>query len=264
MRFASLGSGSKGNATLIAAGNTMLLVDCGFTQKDTVSRLARLGVAPEQLDAILVTHEHGDHVSGVAALSRRYQIPVFLSHGTAASGKVNGAFSQVRINAGDTFSIGEIDVRSIPVPHDAREPIQFRLSYANHCLGILTDLGSITPHVIDAYSGCTALLLEFNHDLEMLRSGAYPVALKRRVASDFGHLNNLQAAQFLAAVDTQALRLVAVAHISEQNNTPEHALAALEAVADTHAAQVFVACQQQGFDWLAVQSEEGRLASVSG
>ena len=106
MRFASLGSGSKGNATLIAAGNTMLLVDCGFTQKDTVSRLARLGVAPEQLDAILVTHEHGDHVSGVAALSRRYQIPVFLSHGTAASGKVNGAYSQVRINAGDAFSIG--------------------------------------------------------------------------------------------------------------------------------------------------------------
>ena len=264
MRFASLGSGSKGNATLIAGSDTLLMVDCGFTFKDTVSRLARLGVSPEQLDAILVTHEHADHASGVAALSRRYALPVFLTHGTAASGKIDGAHRQVKINAGDSFSIGEIDIRSIAVPHDAREPIQFRLSFAGQCLGILTDLGSITPHVIDAYRGCTSLLLEFNHDVELLNGGPYPVALKRRVAGDFGHLNNHQAAQFLSALDTQHLRLIAIAHISEQNNTEERVQAALASVSSEHNADIFIACQQQGFDWLGVQSSAASGSSASG
>lgn len=257
MRFASLGSGSKGNGTLVAAGDTLLLVDCGFGRRDAEQRLARLGVSPDALDAILVTHEHGDHAGGVASLSRHYRIPVFLTHGTAATGKVDGAHQQVCVNAGDAFTVGDIAVRTVPVPHDAREPIQFRLSANDVCLGILTDLGSITAHVVTAYSGCTALLLEFNHDLQMLQQGSYPAPLKRRVASDYGHLNNRQAAELLAAMDNSALRLLAVGHISEQNNSPEQALNALASVAHAHAAEVFVASQQEGFDWLdlgAIQS----------
>jgi len=250
MRFASLGSGSKGNGTLVAAGNTTVLIDCGFNRRETEQRLARLGVNPEQLDAILVTHEHGDHASGVALLSRHYKLPVYLSHGTAASGRFDGLHQQIRINAGDAFIVGDIAVQSIPVPHDAREPTQFRLSAGGFCLGILTDLGSITPHIIAAYSGCAALLLEFNHDLGMLRDGSYPEALKRRVAGEYGHLNNRQAAEFLSALDNSQLKLLAVGHLSEQNNSPEHAWAALMDVANSHNAEVFMACQQQGFDWL--------------
>lgn len=263
MRFASLGSGSKGNGTLVAAGDTLVLVDCGFNRKDSEQRLARLGISPEQLDAILVTHEHGDHAGGVAALSRHYEIPVYLSHGTATSEKLDGAYHQVRINAGDAFAIGTISVRSIPVPHDAREPVQYRLSAGGLCLGILTDLGSITPHVIEAYSGCTALLLEFNHDLHMLQTGSYPAALKRRVGGDYGHLNNQQAAALLSALDNSQLKLLAVGHLSEQNNSPDHARAALDAVASCHNAEVFMACQQEGFDWLYLSEDAFLSASAT-
>lgn len=263
MRFASLGSGSKGNGTLVEAGDTLVLVDCGFNRRDAEDRLARLGVTPMQLDAILVTHEHGDHANGVASLSRRYEIPVYLSHGTAASAKLDTAYCQVRINAGDTFAVGELSVQSIPVPHDAREPVQFRLSSNEFCLGILTDLGSITPHVIDAYGGCTALLLEFNHDLEMLRNGSYPATLKRRVGGDFGHLNNQQATELLRALDNSHLKLLAVGHLSQQNNSVEHAKAALAKVSDCHSAQVFIACQSEGFDWLYLSEDVSELANAT-
>ena len=255
MRFASLGSGSKGNGTLVAAGDTMLLVDCGFNRRETEQRLARLDVNPEQLDAILVTHEHGDHAGGVAALSRHYEIPIYLSHGTAAASKLDNAHKQLRINAGDNFVIDDIAVQSIPVPHDAREPTQFRLSSGGCCLGILTDLGSITPHVLAAYSGCTGLLLEFNHDLALLQNGSYPAALKRRVGGDYGHLNNHQAAELLRALDNSQLKLLAVGHLSEQNNSLAHAQAALAEVAHCHSAEVFMACQQEGFDWLYLAEE---------
>lgn len=263
MRFASLGSGSKGNGTLVAAGDTMLLVDCGFNRRETEQRLARLGVTPEQLDAILVTHEHGDHANGVASLSRHYEIPVYLSHGTAASGKLDNVYEQLLLNAGDNFVIDAIAVQSIPVPHDAREPTQFRLSSGGCCLGILTDLGSITPHVIEAYSGCTGLFLEFNHDLTLLQSGSYPAALKRRVGGDYGHLNNHQAAELLKVLDNSQLKLLAVGHLSEQNNSRAHAQAALAEVADCHSAEVFIACQQEGFDWLYLSEDLPVSASAT-
>ena len=254
MRFASLGSGSKGNATVVQTNDTLLLVDCGFPAKETERRLARLGIRPEQVDAILVTHEHGDHAAGVAVASRQWQLPVFLSHGTAASGRITDAHRLICIDADTQFQVGDIQCEAIAVPHDAREPVQYCLSHGAERLGILTDLGSITPHVIAAFGNCTGLLLECNHDLDLLLQGPYPPALKKRVAGDFGHLNNQQAAQLLATANTERLRQLVIGHISEQNNSLAHAQQSLQPVLSTLSANVVFACQSEGFDWLELSS----------
>ncbi|MEZ5503193.1 MAG: MBL fold metallo-hydrolase [Halioglobus sp.] len=249
MRFASLGSGSKGNATLVRGGDTLVMIDCGFSLRETVRRMARLQVEPTQLDAILVTHEHSDHSSGVAALSRHYRIPVYLTHGTAGTGRCRGSFEQRPFNCEDSFTIGDLAIKAVAVPHDAAEPCQYRLACSGFTLGILTDLGSITPHVIDNFRDCDSLLLEFNHDLPMLQDGPYPPHLKRRVGGDWGHLNNQQAADLLRQVGGAALRHLVVAHISEKNNNRERAQSALLSVLDSLERVVF-AEQASGFDWL--------------
>ena len=252
MRFASLGSGSQGNATLVSDGETLILVDCGFPRKETERRLQRLNVAAEDIDAVIVTHEHGDHMGGVASFSRHYKTPVYLTHGTASSGRTSGVFQQTLINAGDDFTVGKLHILAVPVPHDAREPVQFRFQASGRTLGLLTDLGSITPHLVEAFSGCDALLLEFNHDLDLLMQGAYPASLKRRVAGDFGHLNNTQAGELLQRLDNHRLKILVAGHLSLKNNSREHALAALAVAADHHDAEIHLACQDSGFDWLSV------------
>jgi phosphoribosyl 1,2-cyclic phosphodiesterase len=249
VQFASLGSGSKGNATLVRAGDTVVMIDCGFSLRETTRRLANLGVEPQHLDAILVTHEHSDHSSGVAALSRKHQIPVYLTHGTASTGRCDNSFEQRCFNCEDSFEIGCLRVKAVTVPHDAVEPCQFRLTWQGRTLGVLTDLGSITPHVIDNYRACHGLLLEFNHDLPMLMAGQYPPQLKRRVGGDWGHLNNEQAADLLQQIDGAALTHLVVAHISEQNNSRDKAERALLSTLDTLDRVVF-AGQATGFDWL--------------
>ena len=250
MRFASLGSGSKGNATLVARGDTLVIVDCGFSLRETRRRMERLGVCPSQLDAILVTHEHSDHASGVGVLSRNHQVPVYLTHGTASSGRIGSCSDEVTFNAGESFAIGELSVEAVPVPHDAREPCQYLFRAGEKQLGLLTDLGSITPHVIESYRGCDGLLLEFNHDLEMLQAGDYPEALKRRVGGDWGHLNNAQAIAFLRTLGPQGLRHLVVAHISENNNCPQRTRSALAEVYGSLDERVVFADQAEGFDWL--------------
>lgn len=252
MQFASLGSGSKGNSTVVRAADTLVMVDCGFSLRETVRRLHVLGLEPQQLDAILVTHEHTDHSRGVAALSRKFEIPVYLTHGTASTGRCEGGYQEQLFNCGDTFSIGELRIDAIAVPHDAAEPCQYRVTCEDRSLGILTDIGSLTPHVIDAYRGCSSLLLEFNHDLQMLEDGPYPYALKRRVGGDWGHLNNEQAAQLLQQIDGRTLQQVVVAHISEKNNSRARAEAALLHALDSLESVVF-ADQAGGFDWLELQ-----------
>ena len=252
MEFASLGSGSKGNATLVRQGETLLLIDCGFSLRETTRRLARLGVSPDQLHAVLVTHEHSDHCVGVSRLSAKHQVPVYLTHGTKGSGRCDGSYELRGFDCGDEFSIGDIAVRTIAVPHDAAEPCQFRLSALGRCLGILTDLGCVTPHVVSSYEGCHSLLLEFNHDLDMLMEGDYPPQLKRRVSGDWGHLNNEQAADLLRQLDCASeLTHLVVAHISEKNNSRARAEQALSAVLPS-TGDVIWAEQQEGFDWLSV------------
>lgn len=251
MRFASLGSGSKGNATLVQAGEALVLVDCGFSLRETTRRLARLNLLPDALSAILVTHEHSDHCSGVATLSRKHNIPVYLSHGTAGSGRCDGASELRSFNCEDRFDIAGLTVQAVTVPHDAAQPCQFRFEFGGRSLGILTDLGHVTPHVVESYRGCHSLLLEFNHDAEMLQAGAYPASLKRRVGGDWGHLNNEQAAGLLRQMNASALSNLVVAHISENNNCRNLATKALATVLDSTEGVTW-ACQAEGFGWLQV------------
>lgn len=254
MRFASLGSGSRGNAMLVEAGATRLLLDCGFGPRETLSKLGRLGLSPEDLAGILVTHEHSDHIGGVFKLACRYRLTVWMTHGTFAAapqgrGEIPGA---ELIESHQAFQIGDLHIHPFPVPHDAREPVQFVFSDGRHRLGVVTDLGCATPYVEQMLSGCDALMLECNHDTDMLLRGGYSPHLKRRIASRFGHLDNKTSAALLAALDTHKLQHLIAAHLSQQNNTPALARTALASVLGCAEAWVGVADQDEGFDWRAL------------
>ena len=249
MRFASLGSGSKGNATLINKHKTYLLLDNGFSVKETEIRLQRLGLEAEQLTAILVTHEHGDHIRGVGPLARKYGIPVWTSRGTASHVGLGKLPALQFIDVHEPLELDDIEVQPFPVPHDAREPCQFTFGDGAKRLGVLTDTGSITTHIVDQLSGCDALMLECNHDVTMLANSAYPESLKARVGGRFGHLSNVQAADLLAQLDTQSLQHLVAAHLSEQNNTSVLARNALSDVLNCEADWIAVAQQQAGLDW---------------
>jgi len=251
MRFASLGSGSEGNGLLVEAGGTRVLIDCGFGIRDTIVRLSRIGVAPETVSAILVTHEHSDHIGGVAAFATRFGTPVWLTFGTLSI--VSEQFAGLQCVRGfdshDHFAIDAIEVRPFPVPHDAREPVQFVCSDGCWRLGVLTDIGVSTPYVEASLSRCDALVLECNHDLEMLANGDYPESLKRRIASRLGHLDNEAAAGLLRRIDTSRLKHLIAAHLSRENNRPELACAALAGALECDVEWIGVADQEQGFGW---------------
>ncbi|MFS1523115.1 MBL fold metallo-hydrolase [Microbulbifer sp. 2304DJ12-6] len=252
LRFASLGSGSRGNGTLVASGSHSLLVDCGFTIKEAERRMARLGISPSDLCAILVTHEHSDHLSGVAPLARKYGLPIYLTPGTLRARSI-GRLPQIHLIEGhQPFTIGDIQVTPVAVPHDAREAAQFVFRSCGCSLGLLTDLGTVTPHVEAHFGDCDALVLEANHDPGMLAQGPYPWRLKQRVGGAYGHLSNQQAAGFLQRVGYQQLQHLVLAHISEKNN--QLALVQ-EALADAvaGAGNSLFACQEAGFGWLAVE-----------
>lgn len=252
MQFALLGSGSRGNASLIRHGETCLLTDCGFSVRETEQRLARLGVKAEQLTAIIITHEHGDHIRGVGALARKYRLPVWATNGTLAAGRLGEGLQQNRICSHSRFTIGELTVQPFPVPHDAREPTQFVFSQGRRRLGLLTDTGCSTQHIEAQLSGCDALILECNHERELLDNGDYPLPLKRRVGGDLGHLSNAQAAGILQRLDCSRLTHLVAAHLSEKHNRPSLAQAALAAALDCDAAWIKVASQDQGQTWLEV------------
>ncbi|MCP4430021.1 MAG: MBL fold metallo-hydrolase, partial [Gammaproteobacteria bacterium] len=219
MQLASLGSGSKGNATLVKFDSTVLLIDCGFSLKQFHQRLDRLKLSPESIDAILVTHEHSDHCSGVARLARNHQIPVWTTRGTARS-VFDRKFSYHIIRGGESLTIGKIEVLPVTVPHDACEPVQFIFTASNgKKLGILTDTGHITSHIISTYNQLDGLLLEFNYDQAMLEDGPYPYSLKQRVSGDLGHLSNMQSLSLLKSIDTKRLSRLIAGHISENNNS---------------------------------------------
>jgi len=251
VRFASLGSGSEGNGLVVEVGDTRILIDCGFRVRDTVARLARLGIEPESLAAILVTHEHADHAGGVAAFAARYRVPVWLTFGTLEMiGDRTTRMESIRgFDSHDTFAIGALEVRPFPVPHDAREPVQFVVSDGARRLGVLTDIGVTTRYVEASLTGCDALVLECNHDLAMLEDGDYPWPLKQRIASRLGHLHNEAAAELLAALDTSRLRHVIAAHLSQQNNTPDKARAALAGALNCTPDWIGIADQDSGFAW---------------
>jgi phosphoribosyl 1,2-cyclic phosphodiesterase len=251
VRFACLGSGSEGNGLLVEAGATRVLIDCGFGIRDTVARLARIGVAPETITAIIVTHEHSDHVGGVAAFAARYDTPVWLTFGTLSTvaERFAGLPAVYGFDTHDAFAIDAIEVRPFPVPHDAREPVQFVCSDGQWRLGVLTDLGVSTLHVEASLSGCDALVLECNHDCGMLANGHYPYALKQRIAGRFGHLDNEAAAGLLSRLDNSKLKHVFAAHLSQHNNLPDLARAALATALGCSLDWIGIADQYDGFGW---------------
>jgi phosphoribosyl 1,2-cyclic phosphodiesterase len=254
LRFASLGSGSDGNALIVEVDSTRVMLDCGFGIAETETRLARLGLAADDLDAILVTHEHGDHCGGVAKFAAKHALPVWLTHGTRCAQSWDGFdCSSLREIAGyAAFTIGAIHLQPYPVPHDAREPAQFVFSDGASRLAVLTDTGTSTPHIEAMLSGCQALVLECNHDLELLLRGPYPVTLKERIGGRYGHLDNRGAAQLLSRIDRSGLRHVIAAHLSKQNNSPELARTALAQVLDCADHWIGIADQDQGFDWRSI------------
>lgn len=254
MRFASLGSGSKGNATIIKSADCCVVVDCGFSLTETKRRLAAINIGVEQIDALLVTHEHSDHTAGVATLAKRHGIPVYATHGTQQKLKLDRAAMQT-VCSNTSFTIKDLTVQPTLVPHDAREPVQYTFCADDLKVGVLTDLGSITPHVLARYQDCDALVVESNHDRDLLRRGPYPAQLKARVGGNWGHLSNAQTADFLRNIDLAQLQHLVVAHISDKNNTHQHVQQMLDEFED-ELANCVLADQNCGFDWLVVSKRQ--------
>ena len=251
MRIASLGSGSRGNATLVQHLNTTLLVDNGFSLKQFRYRLDRLELEPDSIDAVLLTHEHGDHSGGVQRLCANHGIPLWTAVGTARAA-LSAEFDYQMLIAGHAVTIGDIEIVPVTVPHDASEPLQFIFRQLDNGkrLGILTDTGHITRHIVEAYNGLDALLLEFNYDVDMLTSGPYPELLKQRVGGNLGHLSNDQSVDLLRQIDTRNLNCLIAAHISEKNNTAAIVDELIRQLPDVPTP--VLANQENGFDWIAI------------
>lgn len=257
LRFRCLGSGSEGNALVVESRDglfaTRVLVDNGFNPKQLAARLARAGLGIDDLDAVFVTHEHSDHVDGVAALLERRHVPLFATAGTAAAARLGAIGADLRtLRAGVSVEIGALRIEPLAVPHDSSEPVQFVFDDGVRRFGLLTDIGMPTSAVAGALGRLDALMLECNHDAALLHASDYPPFLKARIAGDRGHLSNAQAAELLARIDRSRLRCVVAAHLSRKNNAPALAQAALAAVLNCALAEVLVARQAEGLDWLTV------------
>lgn len=254
LRFCSLGSGSSGNATLVEARSgatvTRLLIDCGLSLRELQSRLAGLGLACDDLDGVFVTHEHSDHVGAAAALARRHGLPVWASHGTwwACGQDLGPDWRPAR--DGEPICLGDLHLLPYTVPHDAREPLQLVLSDGQARLGVLTDAGTHTPYLLERLAGCDALILECNHERDLLQRSRYPAFLKARIGGPQGHLSNDTAQAILRHCRHGRLRHVVAAHLSEENNRPALAAAALAAALEASPQDIVVADATQGFGWL--------------
>jgi phosphoribosyl 1,2-cyclic phosphodiesterase len=257
LRFRNLGSGSTGNATVVEAtgptGVTRVLVDCGLQHRQLDQRLATAGLSGAVIDALFITHEHGDHIGCAQAFSRRHHIPVWMSHGThSALGSPDFGTLLCRARDGVPIQLREMQLMPFTVPHDAREPLQLVCTDGQLRLGILTDLGHASSHVQQQLSGCHALVLECNHDPALLAASRYPEFLKQRIAGPLGHLSNLQAADLLRSLAHPGLRQVVAAHLSERNNRPELAQHALGQALGQSTAAIEVARPEHGTRWIEV------------
>jgi phosphoribosyl 1,2-cyclic phosphodiesterase len=257
LRFKNLGSGSSGNATVVEgrSGTQMrrLLVDCGLGVRQLDARLGQAGLEAGQIDAIFITHEHADHIGCARSLALRQRIPVWMSRGThAALGAPDFDGLLHLAHDGQAIDMGTFEARPFTVPHDAREPLQLRCSDGSAHLGVLTDLGHASGHVLQQLVGCHALLLEANHDPQMLADSSYPDFLKRRVSGKHGHLANAAAADILRALRHPGLQCVVAAHLSAQNNRPALAQAMLAQALDWDSKDIGIAHPANGTAWLTV------------
>jgi phosphoribosyl 1,2-cyclic phosphodiesterase len=252
MRFCSLGSGSRGNATLVESAGCRVLVDNGFSLRELHQRLRSVDVEPNSIDVLLLTHEHGDHVRGVWSFARRHRVEVWTTPGTwRAVGAPEIPRLRLLSGQGQSMLIDGLRIRSYPVPHDAREPCQFLFEADGRRLGMLTDAGCVTPHMSEVLQDCDALILELNHDPELLRRGPYPPSLQRRVAGDFGHLSNLQAAGLLDGLPHRSIARLCVAHVSETNNHHDLVLASIRGVCQSLLDRTLILEQDQPSAWCA-------------
>ena len=227
------------------------MLDCGFHVRETERRLGRLEMTPADIAGIVVTHEHQDHVGGVFKFARRHHVPVWLTYGTYQAARKDADGVRVHFcRDGDRLAIGDLELIPYTVPHDAREPVQYVAGNGKMRLGVLTDAGQSTPHMVQALAGCDALMLECNHDRQMLVNSNYPPSLRQRIGGPYGHLSNDTTAQILRVLDKRHLKAVVGAHLSRQNNTPELARAALCSAVDFNMIQVVIACQDEGFGWV--------------
>lgn len=266
LQVASLGSGSAGNALLVRSENTLLLLDCGFTLKETTARMQRLGLSPANLDGILISHEHGDHIRGVGPLSRKFAKPVWLTHGTYNALRDNRFTHSNLISAHQSFSIGDMHIDPFPTPHDAAESCQYVFSYKDTKFACLTDLGTCTPHVEEKLAGVAGILVESNYDEDMLSNGPYPVSLQARIRSDFGHLGNVQAGELIKRIDHAGMQTILLGHLSEQNNSDDAAASTMQKYLPAEDQRVTVLQQHScsaWFDIAATPLENTSTDSVS-
>ena len=260
LRFKNLGSGSTGNATLVEASgirSTRLLVDCGLGIKQLSLRLAEAASSEALVpDAMFITHEHSDHIGCARQFALRHRIPVWMSRGTYAAMNSPDFDGLLHIAAdGQSIDLGELQVTPFTVPHDAREPLQLTCTDGNAKFGVLTDLGHATAHVLAHLKGCHALLLECNHDTDLLAQSSYPAFLKKRVGGLYGHLSNTAAAAIASALSHAGLKHVVAAHLSAHNNRPQLALEALLSSAASHGVspELAVAHPTEGTHWIQVE-----------
>ena len=222
MRLVPLASGSKGNAALLEFGSTRLLLDAGLSAKRLAVRLGEVGVAPRDISAVLLSHEHEDHTRGAELFSRRHGAPVACCWQTLeAMDRSPAHFTEwMSFNPGETFDVGDVKVLPFPVPHDAAKPVGFVIEGEGIRVGMVTDLGHATTLVLERLRGCEVLMIESNHDDQMLIDGPYPWHLKQRVSGRLGHLSNREAAEMLRHTAAENCRAVVLTHLSEKNNTP--------------------------------------------
>ncbi|MXZ43445.1 MAG: MBL fold metallo-hydrolase [Gammaproteobacteria bacterium] len=247
MKYASLGSGSRGNCTVIVSPQTTILVDCGFGCRETENRLLKKGVDPATVAAIFVTHEHSDHRRGVGPFARKFGSCVYGTRGTLSRVDLERC-KFYEIQCGRPVNVDDLTVHPVSVPHDAREPSQFVVEGAEVRLGILSDLGSLTHEVVEHYQYCDSLFVEANHDLNMLWNGPYQYSLKVRIASDLGHLSNEQTAEFVSRVHHSDMRHLVLGHLSQENNSPEIVSEFFDDFRRTM--DVRIASQDEGTDWI--------------
>ena len=222
MRVCLLASGSKGNSLFIKSGESRILVDAGLSGRQIESRLVNIGEDPSKLDAILVTHEHRDHVTAVGPLARRYKLPVFINSKTHAAMPSPGHLAQLtEFAAGNRFNVRDLEIAPFSITHDASDPVGFLIDTPEGRIGVATDLGIATRLVADQLKQCRVLILESNHDEDMLRDGPYPWHLKQRIRSRHGHLSNVAASDLLDGLLWDGLDAVFLAHLSETNNDPK-------------------------------------------
>lgn len=251
MYFSVLGSGSKGNCLYVESGKTSILIDAGFSGKEIARRLHVHGRDLDTLDGLFLTHEHGDHIQGAGVLSRRYKLPVYANSGTfqGSDKRIGKLYKRIEFETGKSVHLQDLEIRSFRISHDTLDPVGFLISDGKVSIACCTDTGKVSHLISNKLSGCDAVILEFNHDLLMLKHGPYPLSLQQRVRSSQGHLSNEDAAIFLQTLLHDNLKHIVLAHLSETNNTQDLALkSASRVIPQEHSCTLHAAAQKQPTD----------------